>query len=415
MLHATLPPRMRAGRTLLVQLPLAGVAACTLACASTASRSDVKLADPAHRAAAASAVPSDTASKLETSGETTEAAVDRLKKTLARLVASGRIALGHEDGTAYGVGWTEGADRSDVKSVCGSHPAVHGWDVFRIENGASENGDGVDFALMRRRIQEAHRRGGINTVSWHMDNPVTRGDAWDTTPAVSAIVPGGSHHAVYRSHLDRVADFLESLQSDDGELIPVIFRPFHEHTGNWFWWGKAHTTDTDYVALWHFTVDYLRQERGFSHLLFAFSPGGGDLKTVRDYLFRYPGDAYVDVMGVDHYYDRDVPSLLRAVGVTVAAADAHHKFAALTEFGIQDGLSEMTPPNWFSKNFFEPLVTHPSASRIAYALGWRNASVDHCFVPYPGHPTEPDFRRLCNDPRLVLERDLPLTNDGEAK
>jgi len=159
----------------------------------------------------------------------------------------------------------------------------------------------------------------------------------------------------------------------------------------------------------------LRNERGFEQLLFAFSPGGADLRTSQDYLFRYPGDAYVDVMGVDHYYDTDVAGLLRAVGTTVAAAAAHHKIAALTEFGIKDGLSELTPPNWFSTNFFEPLIAGPSTSRIAYALAWRNAGVDHCFLPYPGHPTAADFRRICEDPRLVLERDLSLEKAGEAE
>lgn len=391
----------RAGAPTLLQLPLAGVAACTLACASAAPRSEVRSSDAAPPAA----------TEVAANAEATQAAVERLRSTLRQLVQSERFALGHEDPTAYGVGWAEEADRSDVKSVCGSHPAVYGWDVFRIENGALENGDGVAFDLMRQRIREAHDRGGINTVSWHADNPVTRGDAWDTTRAVHAIVPGGSHHALYRAHLDRVADFFESCRGDAGELIPIIFRPFHEHTGSWFWWGADHTTDADYIALWRFTVDYLRQQRGFSHLLFAFSPGGGELHTAQDYLFRYPGDAYVDVMGVDHYYDTDVASLVRAVSITVAAAEAHHKLAALTEFGIRDGLSELTPPNWFSTNFFEPLVTHASTKRIAYALGWRNAGVDHCFLPYPGHPTAADFRRVCDDPRLVLQRDLPLIQD----
>jgi len=399
-LRAALPPRVCGGSTPWLSLPLASAAACTLACAGAAPRPDLQSTEPSVPAA-------------EASTAATRAAVDRLRWTLEQLRASGRFALGHEDGTAYGVGWTADADRSDVKSVCGSHPAVYGWDLFRIENGAPANGDGVSFDLMRQRIQEAHRRGGINTVSWHVDNPVTHGDAWDTTPAVLASVPGGSHHAVYRGFLERVADFLESCRGDDGELIPIIFRPFHEHTGSWFWWGRNHTTDAGYVALWRFTVDYLRKERGFSQLLFAFSPGGADLRTAQDYLFRYPGDAYVDVMGVDHYYDTDVASLVRAVGVTVAVADTHHKAAALTEFGIQDGLNELTPPHWFSRNFFEPLVRDPKASRIAYALAWRNAGLDHCFLPYPGHPTEADFRRMCDDPRLVLQRDLPLTK-GET-
>ena len=113
--------------------------------------------------------------------------------------------------------------------------------------------------------------------------------------------------------------------------------------------------------------------------------------------------------------DRGGRGLLRAVGVTVAAAEARHKLAALTEFGITDGLSEFTPPNWFSKNFFEPLIASPSTSRIACALAWRNAGVDHCFVPYPGHPTAADFRRVCDDPRLVLERDLSLEKAGQIQ
>lgn len=407
------PRRFHGGQALLLQLPLAGIAACTLSCGSAAPRSDVKLAEPARTAPSrATATPE---AESEPSDEATRAAVEHLRWTLEQLRASGRFALGHEDSTAYGVGWTGEPDRSDVKSLCGSHPAVYGWDVFRIERGASENGDGVDFALMRQQIQDAYSRGGINTVSWHADNPVSGGDAWDTTPAVRAIVPGGSHHTLYRTFLDRVADFLESCRGNAGELIPVIFRPFHEHTGSWFWWGREHTTDAEYVALWRFTVDYLRQERGFSHLLFAFSPAGADLRTASDYFFRYPGDAYVDVMGVDHYYDTDVASLVRAVSATVTAADAHDKVAALTEFGIRDGLSEVTSANWFSKNFFEPLVTHPSTSRIAYALAWRNAGVDHCFVPYPGHRTAADFSRVCNDPRLVLQRDLPLGKDDPSR
>ena len=399
----------------LLQLPLAGLAACTFASACGPARSEVKSAEAPALPMPRSAAPTDAAhdsvepsTDVDVNLEGTAKALDRLLQTLQKLSASGRFALGHEDSTAYGVGWTEQADRSDVKSVCGSHPAVYGWDLFRIENGAAENGDGVSFDLMRRRIQEAHRRGGINTISWHVDNPVTHGDAWDTTAAVAAIVPGGSHHTVYRGYLDRVADFLESCRGDAGELIPIVFRPFHEHTGSWFWWGAKHATDADYVALWRFTVDYLRKKRGLSQLLVAFSPGGGELRTAQDYLFRYPGDAYVDVMGVDHYYDTDVQSLVRAVTITVNAAEAHHKVAALTEFGIRDGLSDVTRPDWFSKNFFEPLVSHPTASRIAYALGWRNAGVDHCFLPYPGHQTAPDFERVCADGRLLLQRDFPL-------
>ncbi len=345
----------------------------------------------------------------EAERERTEQATQSLRNTLRALSQEARFLLGHEDSTAYGVGWSQDPDRSDVKSLCGSHPAVHGWDLFRLEIGQPENGDGVNFELMRTRIRQAHQRGGINTISWHVDNPVSGGNAWDnSTRAVEHIVPGGAHHRRYIDYLDRVADFLESCRGDSGELIPIIFRPFHEHTGSWFWWGARHATDADYVKLWRFTVDHLRTTRGLKQLLFAFSPGGGDVDSEADYLFRYPGDDYVDVMGIDIYYDDDVASLLEPIQIMVRVAEKHDKPAALTEFGVRDGLTESTPPNWFREYFFEPLANDPTASRIAYALAWRNASLEHFFLPYPGHHTAADFAKVCADERLLLEEDLPL-------
>ncbi|MFC1642011.1 glycosyl hydrolase [Myxococcota bacterium] len=85
-----------------------------------------------------------------------------------------------------------------------------------------------------------------------------------------AIIPGGSHHPLFRVYLDRVADFLQSCRGDQGELIPMIFRPFHEHNAGWFWWGRPHASDQEFQALWRFTVDYLRVQRGLSQLLWAF-------------------------------------------------------------------------------------------------------------------------------------------------
>lgn len=329
-----------------------------------------------------------------------------LLRLLSRLAADPRIALGHEDTTAYGVGWVGDPDRSDVKDLCGSHVAVYGWDIFGIEKDAAENGDGVRFEHMRRLIADAHRRGGINTISWHLDNPVSGRNAWDTRRAVHAILPGRPQHALYQSYLDRAASYLQSLRGDSGELIPIIFRPFHEHTGSWFWWGKAHTTSADFIALWRHTIDYLRYEHGLTNLLFAFSPGGGEVSSDTDYLYRYPGDAYVDVFGVDHYYGND-RSLVRVAEVVVRVAEAHGKVPAITELGARGGLNGPgISGNWMIESLLAPLAKSPLASRIAYALAWRNASSEHCFLPYPGHPGAAGLASFCDDSRVVLERDL---------
>ena len=336
----------------------------------------------------------------------TLAAVQRLHATLREFASDSRIALGHEDTTAYGVGWSGDPDRSDVKSVCGSHAAVHGWDLFRIEIGATHNGDGVPFDLMRSRIQQAYRAGSINTISWHVDNPASGRDAWDTTRAVEKILPGRSHHEVYRVYLDRVADYLQSLRGPDGELIPILFRPFHEANASWFWWGANHSTAADYVALWQFTVNYLTKQRQLANLLFAYSPAAQGIESADDYLARYPGDEYVDVLGLDDYYLSGSAHLVQLLEVIVTEAEARGKIAALTEFGPRLGVGMLPGRNWYTSSFFTPLQTSPTASRIAYALAWRNADEHHAFLPYPDHRAASGLKKLCADPRVLLARDL---------
>jgi mannan endo-1,4-beta-mannosidase len=334
---------------------------------------------------------------------------------LASLASNSGFAFGHEDTTAYGVGWQGDPDRSDVKSLCGRHAAVHGWDLGDVEK-SPRNLDGVPFDTMRVLVQNAHRRENLNTMSIHLDNPVSGGDAWDTTRAVGAIVPGGERHAEYRTILDRVAEFLRSLRADDGSLVPILFRPFHEHNGNWFWWGRAHATDAEYVALFRFTVGYLRGEHGLDNVLVAFSPGASGIETEDDYFFRYPGDDVVDVFGLDHYYENDASELVHAVEIAVAAAEHRGKIAALTEFGVKRGLSNplVDVEHWFTRNFLYPLAASRKTRGLSYALAWRNANTEHFFVPYPGHAAAKDFQDFCAAPEILLEgefRWLPNTEE----
>src|SRR3546814_367446 len=157
---------------------------------------------------------------------------------------------------------------------------------------------------MRARIIEAYQRGGINTISWHATNPVNGQSAWDTTQhSIKEILPNGLHHHTYNDYLDRLATFFKSLKTGNGTAIPIIFRPFHEHTGSWFWWGEAFCTPAEYKALWRYTVDYLRNENGLKNLLFAYS--SSTIQSEVHYLARYPGDEYVDIMGFDDYFMGD--------------------------------------------------------------------------------------------------------------
>lgn len=312
------------------------------------------------------------------------------------------VLFGHQDDVAYGVGWKAEPGRSDVKDVCGSYPALYGWDVSKLGN--TFNIDTVNFEKMKVWIKEAFLRGGINTISWHMDNPATGGNSWDKTPAVSKILPGGEKHEFFKQRLDLFAEFLNELRVDSGIKVPVIFRPFHEHTGSWFWWGKGNCTSEEFVALWQFTVRYLRDEKGIHQLLYSYS--SDQFNSKEQYMEFYPGDDFVDIIAFDDYHsirtikDRDKFTFrLRSV---VEIAEAKNKIAAFSETGLE----KVTNENWFTDILLEGIKSDKVGSRIAYVMVWRNAWPHHHYAPYPGHPSVSDFIKFRNDPFTIFEDDL---------
>ena len=159
--------------------------------------------------------------------------------------------FGHHDDTNYGIGWEFEEGRSDVQSVCGDYPGVISFDLGHVELGDSVTLDKVPFDKVRKEIINQYNRGGMVSLSWHLDNPMTDGDSWDVsdTTVVASILPGGDKHEKFMGWMGRLADFLNSLQTADGTKVPVLFRPWHEHTGSWFWWGRKLCSTEQYKAL----------------------------------------------------------------------------------------------------------------------------------------------------------------------
>ena len=321
-----------------------------------------------------------------------------------KAIGSEGILFGHQDDLAYGVYWKDEPGRSDVKDASGSYPALFGWDISKIGQRAF-NIDSVDFEKMKAWIREAYQMGGINTVSWHIDNPVTGGDSWDITPAVYSILPGGDNHEWYRGKLDLFADFLNDLIVD-GNQVPVIFRPFHEHTGNWFWWGRGNCTAEEYTALWQFTVKYLKNEKGIHHLLYAYSTDR--FKSEKDYLDFYPGDDFVDVLGYDDYHSiktlDEKPELIRQLTTIVELAEEKGKIAALSESGFET----IPVDDWWTTVLLEGLTSDSTARKISYCMMWRNAWPNHHYAPYEGHSSAADFRKFKEDPYILFLDEVPV-------
>lgn len=342
-----------------------------------------------------------------------------LHQNLWKIMEKGTM-FGAQIPTMYGLDnnkkWYDTAgtgENSDTKYLTGSHPAVCGWELSGIEVDDALNIDGEDFNDIRKHIQAAFRRGAVNTLSWHCHNPVSGGNSWDKTRAVYAIIPGGSHHAAFKVYLDKVAAYIKTLTTDNGELIPLIFRPWHEHTGSGFWWGKGNASQPEFVALWQFTVQYLRDEKGLHNLIWAYSPDMTHLSSRNDYIEYWPGDDYVDILGLDAY-DRDGSNYghkgLQLVRLGNVIAKEKHKMFALTETGLENNNPEESA--YYDKKWWTTGLYHIiSGQRVAFALVWRNGDFPrnggHYFNAFRGCYTEADFISFAKNPDVLLEKDLP--------
>ena len=337
--------------------------------------------------------------------ERTDGAQCLLSK-LKKVPATG-IMFGHHDDTVYGIGWEGGEDRSDVKSVCGDFPAVISFDLGQIELGDTLNLDGVSFNRIRKEAVKQYERGGIVSFSWHVLNPLTDGNAWDVsdTTVVKSILPDGCQHKKFLVWLEQVALFLNSVKTESGIKVPVIFRPWHEHTGSWFWWGEKLCTPEDYKSLWQMTVHTL-SECGVNNVLYAYSTGNEPQDTTQ-YLIRYPGDEIIDLLGFDSYqFDGEsyVPTMKKMLQILTEVGRSHNKPIAITETGYE-GIPDS---QWWTKTLLPVIEPYP----ISYVLVWRNARErpTHFYAPYPGQISAQNFVEFYKHPKTLFVSDIKSLN-----
>lgn len=317
---------------------------------------------------------------------------------------------------------------SDIKNLVGKHPAVVGIDTL------SFYGYEGNFDQLIKVTKELHREGCLITLSAHMPNFSLGGDDFfDYSPNFTdgnigiRILPGGDLNAKYLRFLDKIAEFASLCVDVDGEPIPMLFRPFHEDNGGWFWWGRKYLPDDKYIELFRYTINYLQDEKGVKSFAYAYSPNGF-FDSVKQYMDRYPGDDYIDVLGMDIYRDRPsetdkfYDNLQKSLEILWSASLEHGKPYAITELGIRvldsgEGYYEGLAPkdnkikNWFTE-FLSFLSSFEAGSRCSYILTWANFSDQQFWVPYElkneegevvfRHEMCDDFIKFCKDSRILM-------------
>lgn len=323
----------------------------------------------------------------------------------------GRTLVGQQDPEVSAVA-DDGI--TDIYRLTGSEPAVWGSDFIHVTD-RSNDGSNPWFVERERALVDlavkAYDRGMVNAFCWHARDPVANAfyvaeiSEAERTGLVSSLLPGGKNHAWYLARLGQMAAIFKRLIGADGKPVPVIFRPFHEFDGEWFWWGKPFCTAEEYRECWKFTVRHMRDTLGVHNLLYAFSP---DIRfdTEEAFLERYPGDEFVDVIGFDDYYDFEtgqIDAAAKRLRLVSDLARKRGKVAALTEIGYR---TKPVPPDLFTGVFGKALAD--PALGVAYMMFWRQ---DHhskppaeriCFVPTPGSPEAANFGEFVAGPRPLL-------------
>lgn len=322
--------------------------------------------------------------------------------------------FGHQDDLAYGVKWRYEEGRSDIKDVTGDYPALYGWDLGGIEHQKSNNIDGVPFKKMKNWIKEIYDRGGVSTISWHMDNPLTMKNSWDTAPSsLRSILPNGEKHQLYLSWLDEAAQFLGNLKGSDGKKIPILYRPFHELTGNWFWWCKNNASAQEFKEIWRFTIHYLRETKKLNNLIIVYNTA--DFKSKEEFLEYYPGDDVVDVLSFDKYQYTNpvtdssfITEVQNQLKIMNEVAVEHQKPMAIAETGYE----QIPYENWWTKTLTEAIGNY----KISFVLLWRNHGWQeqekkmHYYAPYKGQLSEKDFIEFYNSPKTFFQKDITQEN-----
>lgn len=215
-------------------------------------------------------------------------------------------------------GGLNGNEFKAIKSVTGKTPALLGLDM--MDYTPSRTAFGTSSSAVDKAI-EFHKKGGIVTFCWHWNAPTeylnstaNSSDGWwggfytkNSKFDIAKVMNGQDANG--KKLLDRdIKAIAEQLKKLEKAGVPVIWRPLHEASGGWFWWG-AKGSDA-YKKLWKYLYNELTNTYGCNNLIWVYNGQSADW---------YPGDEYVDIVGEDiypgnHVYDPQVSKFKEAVG-----------------------------------------------------------------------------------------------------
>ncbi|MCU6791657.1 glycosyl hydrolase [Paenibacillus sp. WQ 127069] len=168
--------------------------------------------------------------------------------------------------------------------------------------------------------------GGLVSVEWHWSAPMNEREFMTSNTsfdAAKAVQPGTPEHNALLKDLDQMAQTLKRFKD---AKIPILWRPLHEAEGGWFWWGSKGPEIAK--QLYAIMFERFTTFHGLNNLIWVWTTS--DTKYSKDW---YPGNKYVDILGIDRYIKAGDYSTLMSVYDTVVAMGDGKKLVAYTENG----------------------------------------------------------------------------------
>ncbi len=354
---------------------------------------------------------------IKLADEKADAGTVALYQYLKAVGNSSSVIYGHMEDTVLKAGSSSLPGYSDTEDVTGSISAIDGLDCGGLFTGFADkfasrypdeavslgisNDDTTaedDIKAAAAFSNKSIEAGAIMTLSAHMpnfaysvkkDNADSIGKTYDqfdytvadsytlTGDCVNNILPGGKFNEAYTAYLDLIAEYASLVNGT------ILFRPLHENTGGWFWWGSTFCTADTYKSVFKYTVDYLRDEKNVHNFLYLYGPGSEAANEV-EYEKRYLGDGYVYLV-MFYSYDNNPDesanytfqdNFRNTIRLTDAFAKKHNKLFAVTETGIANGSKALLSSGNKRKNWYKEILDIVTDSEFdcCYFMLWSNYS-----------------------------------------
>ena len=284
-----------------------------------------------------------------------------------------KIISGQQDGWRLTNGLSE--ELNHLTNTTGKLPALLAMDVIGYTDKSACRD--TEHRLAQHAANWFHQRNGIVEFCWHWRAPMNEPAFYtkETTFDIAhAVTPGTPEYDAMLHDLDLIAEELEVLRD---ARVPVLWRPLHEPNGRWFWWGAG--GPEPFKKLWRMMFENFTIRHRLNNLIWVFSPG-----AETDLADWYPGDAFVDIVGQDHY---------PMDGNHDSAKDIFDELSAMTRGQKLIGLGENGP-------IPDPALVKKDRAGWLFFTTWSGS------ILFEKNTAE-QLRAYYNDPYVLTLADLP--------